>query len=107
MQETFPNCKGNHIAFSRKCVKKTEAVRMERHSRRMRLTERELVGRTGANRTAHAIRLARDIRNDAGEPLADGEVDDTREKAVAEEEMDVNMTEIAGEIKMASTASID
>jgi hypothetical protein len=106
-QEQCPNCKGNHIAFSGKCAKRTEAVRMARQSRRMQPKERETGEGTGANRTALGIMQARDIRNEAGEPMADGEADDTGEKAVAEEERDVTMTETAGETEMGAAASND
>jgi len=40
---------------------------------------------TGANRTALNISDVRDKRNEAGEPMGDGEADDTGETAVAEE----------------------
>jgi hypothetical protein len=107
MQETCLNCKRNHIAFSGKCVKKTEAIRMARQSRRMQLKERETGGGTGANRTPLGIRQGRDIRNEAGEPMADGKADDTWEKAVAEEERDVTITETSGETEMRAAASND
>jgi hypothetical protein len=70
---------------------------MALQSRRMQLKERETGGGTGANRTALGIRQAR----------ADGEADDTGEKAVAEEERDMTMTETAGETEMGAAASND
>jgi hypothetical protein len=39
--------------------------------------------------------------------MADGEADDNGEKAVAEEEGDVTMTETAGETEMGAAASND
>jgi hypothetical protein len=107
IQEKCLNCKGNHIAFSGKCAKKSEAVRMARQSRRMQLKEREMGGGTGANRSALGIRQAKDITNEAGEPIADGEADNTGEKVVAEEERDVTVTETARETEMGAAASND
>jgi hypothetical protein len=73
----------------------------------MQPKERETGGGTGANRTALGIRQARDIKNEAGEPMADGEADDIGEKAVAEEKRDVSMTETTGETEMGAAASSD
>jgi hypothetical protein len=80
---------------------------MARQSRRIQPKERETGGGTGANRTALGIRQARDIRNEAREPMADAEADDTMEKVVAEEEIDVTMTETTGETEIGSAASND
>jgi len=50
--ENCPNCKGNLIAFNRKCAKKTGATRMARQGRRVQ-HERIKIGRvTGTNRVA-------------------------------------------------------
>jgi len=38
--ETCPNCKGNHIAFSSRCVKKREATEAARQSRKIGLAGR-------------------------------------------------------------------
>jgi hypothetical protein len=99
--EKCPNCKGNHIAFSNRCAKKTEAARAARQSRKTGLeghaSMREV---TGANRVALGTRQARGIRDDEGEPMADEEVDDTREKEGAKGEGDVIMAETAGEIEI-------
>ena len=73
----------------------------------MQPKERETAGGTGANRTALGIRQGRNIRNEVGEWMADGEADDTGEKAVMEEERDVTMTETTGETEMGATASND
>jgi hypothetical protein len=62
-------------------VKKTEAARAARQSRKTGLeghaSMREV---TGANRVALGTRQARGIRDDEGELMADEEADDTREK---------------------------
>ena len=71
----------------------------------MRPKQRETGGGTGAKSTALGVRQARDIRNEAGERMADKEADDTGEKAMAEEDRDVTMTETAGETKMGAAAS--
>jgi len=80
---------------------------MVRQSRRMQPKERETGGGTGANRTAIGVARARDTRNEAGEPMANGEADDTGQKALAEEERDVTMTETSGETEMGAAASND
>jgi hypothetical protein len=99
--EKCPNCKGNYIAFSNRCAKKTEAARAARQCRKTGLeghaSMREV---TGANRVALGTRQARGIRDDEGEPMADEEADDTREKEGAKGEGDVIMAETAGEIEI-------
>ena len=66
---------------------------------------------TGANRVALGTRQARGIRDDEGEPMADEEADDRREKEGAKGEGDVIMAETAGkieiEIEMGAAASND
>jgi len=64
---------------------------------------------TGANRVALGTRQARGIRDDEGEPMADEEADDTREKEGAKGERDVMMAETAWEIEieMGAAASND
>jgi len=55
--EKCPNCKGNHIAFSSRCVKKTEATEAARQSRKIGLAgrvstsaARDMAMATGSNR---------------------------------------------------------
>jgi len=59
MLEKCPNCKGNHIAFSGRCVKKTEATEVARQIRKVRLggqasmsAARDMAMATGANSVA-------------------------------------------------------
>jgi hypothetical protein len=64
---------------------------------------------TGANRVAHGTRQARGIGDNEGEPMADEDVDDTREKEGAKEEGDVITAETSAEIaiKIGAAASND
>ena len=57
--EKCPNCKGNHITFSSRCVKKTEATEAAQQSRKIGLagrastsTARDMATATGANSVA-------------------------------------------------------
>jgi len=57
--EMFPNCKGNHITFSSRCVKKTDATEAELQSRKIGLAgrgstsaARDMATAMGANRVA-------------------------------------------------------
>jgi hypothetical protein len=108
--DKWPNCKGHHIAFSNRCAKNTEAARAARQSRKTGLaghpSMREV---TGANRVALGMGQARGIRDNEGQPMADEEADDTREKERAKREEDVIRAESAGEIKieMGAAASND
>jgi hypothetical protein len=110
--EKCPNCKGHHIAFSNRCAKKTEAARAARQSRKTGLEGHASMRKvTGANRVALSTRQARGIRDYAGEPMADEDKDDTREKDRVKGEGDVIMAktawEIEMEIKMGAAASND
>jgi hypothetical protein len=101
-----PNRKGNHIAFSNRCAKKTEAARAVRQSRKTRLAGyASMTEVTGANSVALGTRQARDIRYNDGEPMADEEADDTREKAGAKAEGDVIMADTVGEIEVEMRAA--
>jgi len=108
--EKCPNCKENHIAFRNRCAKKTEAARAARQSRKTGLaghaSVREL---TGANSVELGTRQVRGTRDDDGEPMADEEAHDTREKEGAKVEGDVTMAEPAGEteIEMGAATSND
>ena len=73
MQEECPNCKGNHIAFSGKCAKKTAAIRMARQGRRLQLERPETGSVTGVNRVALGTRPMRDTINQEGELKAEEE----------------------------------
>jgi hypothetical protein len=99
--EKCPNFKGNHITFSNRCAKKTEAARAARQSRKTELkghtSMREV---TGASRVALGSRQARGIRDDDGEPMANEEADDTREQEGAKGEGDLIMAETPGEIEI-------
>jgi len=55
-QERWPNCKGNHIAFSGKCTKKIEAITMAQQSRKVQPNGRETREVTRANRVALSTR---------------------------------------------------
>jgi hypothetical protein len=79
--EKCGNCKGNHTAFRRRCVKKIEAITMARQSRKVQPNRRETWEVTGANRVALSTRQARDTRNGEGEgePIANEEQGDTGE----------------------------
>jgi hypothetical protein len=85
--EKCPNCKGNHVAFSDRFGKNTEAARAARQSRKTGL-ERHASMRdvTGANRVALGTRQTRGIRDDEGEPMADEEADNTMENEGAKAE---------------------
>jgi hypothetical protein len=59
MQEKYPNCKGNHIAFSSRCAKKMEATREAWEWRRRepaRQTSKTAGPISAANRTALGLR---------------------------------------------------
>jgi hypothetical protein len=79
--EKCPNYKGNHIEFSNRCVKKTEAARAAWQSWKTGLevhtSMREV---TGATRVALRTIQARGIRDDEGEHLFHEEADDTKDK---------------------------
>jgi hypothetical protein len=99
--EKCPNCKGNHIAFSKRCAKKTEAASAARQSRKTGLAGQASMREvTGANRVALGTRQARGIGDDEGDPMADEEADDTREKEGAKGEVDVIMAETSAEIEI-------
>jgi len=108
--EECATCKGNHIAFSNRCAKKTQAARAVQRSRNPGLAGQESTrGVTGANRVALGTRQARGIRYDEGEPMADEEADDTRQQEGGKGERDGIMAETAGEIEieMGAAASND
>jgi len=73
----------------------------------MQPKEPETGGETGDNRTALRSMQARDLKNEAGQPMANWEAEDAEEKAVAEEERDVTMTETAGETEMGTATAND
>ena len=95
--EKCPNCRGNHIAFSSRCVKKREATDAARQSRKIGLGARAPTSAaedlaTGANRVMLGPRpqgLA-EGGGDEEEEMAD--VDDEEEEA-AGEARDVTMAE--------------
>jgi hypothetical protein len=102
-QEKCPNCRGNHIAFSSRCTKKTEVTRAAREERR-----REPAGRTaraggaatGTNRITlgqQAEALGGGARGQSEEEMADARVEEA-----GEEEEDVTM----GESAMAMTTAM-
>jgi hypothetical protein len=71
----------------------------------MQQNERATGRGTGANRTALGLRQAREIRNEAVEPMADEEADDTAKQAEADKARDVTMTESATRTEMGAAAS--
>jgi len=108
--EKCHNCKGNHIAFSNRWAKTTEAAWAVWQSRKTELTDQASPrGVTGANRVAMGTRQARGISDDEGEPMADKEADETRGKEGVKGRRDVMMAETAGEIEigMGDAASND
>jgi hypothetical protein len=98
--EKCPNCKGNHIAFSSRCVKKTEATEAARQSRTIGLAgrastsaARDMATATGANRVALGPRpqgVAEGGGDGDEEEMAD--VDEEEEAAVGAR--DITMAEI-------------
>jgi hypothetical protein len=95
-QEKCPNCKGNHIAFSSRCVKKTEAAKAARESRRMGPSGRTAVSAakemaTGTNRVVLGDRLKAAAEGGGSEE----EMADVEEGEAAGETKDVTMAETA------------
>jgi len=110
MLQKCPNRNGNHIAFSNRCAKKTEAARAAPHSRRTGLAgQAPRRGVAGATRVPLGTRQARGIRDDEGEPMVEEEADNGREKEGVEGERDTIMAETTEEIEieMGATASND
>jgi hypothetical protein len=92
--EKCPNCRGNHIAFSSRCAKKTEAARAARQSRKT-----GTAGRVPTNEATHTAKGTNRVVL-GSRPRGGGAADcGTEEKADAEEEeatgeaRDVMMTE--------------
>jgi hypothetical protein len=110
--EKWRNCKGNHIEFSNRCAKKTEAARAVPQRRKTGLeghaSMREV---TAGNRVALGTRQVRGIGDHEGEPMADEDADDTGQKEGAKREGDVIMAktteEIEIEIEMGGATSND
>ena len=99
--EKCPNCNGNHIAFSSRCVKKPEATEAARQSRKIRLAARastsaaqDMATPKGANRVALGPRpqgVAEGGGDGDEEEMAD--VDEEEEAAVGGA-IDFTMAEI-------------
>jgi len=92
--DKFPNCQGNHIAFSNRCGKKTEAAKVARLSRALgsagRASENAATGvASGTNRMmlGHRPKGSAKEGGESGAELVDAEV----EEATGEAE-DVTMT---------------
>jgi len=94
--EKCPNCEGNHIAFSSRCAKKSEAAKAARQSRK--------TGTAGRAPTSEAIHTATGTnrvalgRRPRGRTAAEGGTEEDDMAAVQEEEAarearDVVMTE--------------
>jgi hypothetical protein len=98
MLEKCPNCKGNHIAFSSRCAKKSEAARAARQCRRM-----GTAGPAPASKATHTATVTNRVvlghRPRGGGAADGGRAEGEREMADAEEEeatgeaRDVKMTE--------------
>jgi hypothetical protein len=86
-QEKYPNCKGNHIAFSSRCAKKTEVMRAAREERRRQpagRTARAWGATTGTNRITlgrRAEALGGGDRARSEEEMADARVEEAGEEA--------------------------
>jgi len=104
--EKCPNCKGNYIAFSSRCVKKSEAAKAARQSRK--------VGTAGRAPTSEAMHTATGTirvalgRRPRGGAAAEGgsdeeEMADVQEEEAAGEARDIVMTET----KTATTAATE
>jgi len=104
MLEKCPNCKGNHIAFSSRCTKKSEATKARRQSRKTGTAGRGPVGKamhtaTGTNRVVLGRRPKGGAAAGGGseeEEMADDMADemaDVQEDEAAGDERDVVMTE--------------
>jgi len=80
---------------------------MVQQSRKVQQSGRQMRQVTGANRPALGTRHARSIRNGDGEPTADEEQGETREREMEgiEVEKDVTMSETTAEIEMGAAAS--
>jgi len=101
--EKCTNCKGNHIAFSSRCVNKTEATEVARQSRKIGLpgrastsAARDMATATGANRVALG-------------PRPQGVVDgggDGEEEEMADVDEEEEATGGARDIKMAEIETV-
>ena len=96
--EKCPNCKGNHIAFSSRCVKKRDATEAPRQSSKIGLTGRAppsaaLDMATGSNRVMLGPRPYRVAEGGGDEEEGMADVDEEEERAAGE----------AGDITMAET----
>jgi hypothetical protein len=105
--EKCPNCKGNHIAFSSRCAKKTEAAKAARQSRKTGLAGRAPKGEamnvaTGTNRVVLGLR-PRGAAADGGSE--EEEMADVEEEEATGEARDVTMTET--EIEIATTTATE
>jgi len=99
--EKCPNCKGNHIAFSTGCGKKTEAARAVWQCSKSGLVgHAEIWELTGAHRVTLGMRQRRAEGHDEQEPIVDKEGDDTRANQGAKEAGEVIMAETAGKIEI-------
>jgi hypothetical protein len=95
--EKCPNCKGNHIAFSNRCAKKTEAARAARQSRKIGQAGQAPTGATtgvvsGTNRVALGPRPKAAAAEGGG---SEAEMADVEEKEATGEAEDVTMAETA------------
>jgi hypothetical protein len=95
--EKCPNCKRNHIAFSNRCAKKTEAARAARHSRNIGQAGQAPTGATtGVESRTDRVGLGqRPTATAAEHGGSEAEMADVEEKEEKGEEEDVTMTEIA------------
>jgi len=95
--EKCPNCKGNHIAFSSRCVKKREATKAARQSRKIGLAGRAPTSAaqdmaTGSNRVMLGPRPQGVAEGGGDEEEEMADVDEEEEEA-AGEATDVTMAE--------------
>jgi len=96
--ENCPNCKGNHIAFSRRCAKKSEAAKAARQSRKTRTAGRAPAGKarhtaTGTNRVVLGHRPR------GGAAAGGGSEEEEMADEIADEMADVQEDEAAGEAR--------
>jgi len=96
--ERCPNCKGNHIAFSSRCAKKSEAARAARQSRKTGTAGRAPASKathtaTGTNRVVLGHRPRGGGAADGGRAEGEGEMADAEEEEATGEARDVMMTE--------------
>jgi len=109
--EKCPNCKGNHIAFSSRCVKKREATEAARQSRKIGLAGRAPLSAaqdmaTGSNRVMLGPRPQGVAEGGGDEEEEMADVDEEEEEA-AGEARDVTMAETETETATRTTTDTE